>query len=86
MEFETKMQLLLIGLLSLAYPLAYVMTLIIKDKVIDIEEPGQKSIKKHIDNKKLNIKKKDDTLSFSEDDFNDFNLDDWDEILDRSFD
>jgi hypothetical protein len=76
MEFETKMQLLLIGLLSLAYPLAYVMTLIIKDKVIDIEEPGQKSIKKHIDNKKLNIKKKDDTLSFSEDDFNDFNLDD----------
>jgi hypothetical protein len=83
MAFETKMQLLLIGLLSLAYPLAYVMTLIIKDKVIDIEEPGQKSIKKHIDNKKLNIKKKDDTLSFSEDDFN---LNDWDEILDKSFD
>jgi hypothetical protein len=58
MAFETKMQLLLIGLLSLAYPLA-------------------------IDNKKLNVKKKDDTLSFSEDDFN---LNDWDEILDKSFD
>jgi hypothetical protein len=76
MEFETKMQLLLIGLLSLAYPLAYVMTLIIKDIEEPAIKPGQKSIKKHIDNKKLNVKKKDDTLSFSEDDFNDFNLDD----------